>query len=160
MKKGYLKVYLKIIFIVLIILVVMGIVSYFVKNQYDDEKIETVKTDMLLIEGKIKIVAEKVRIKEKGADYIGTKVSDMSEDGSIKSLQEKGIIDLNSKEHNYYVIDKSNLEELGLQTIDLQNGYCIVDYMTNEIIYTNGVEDKYGNVLYTLSEIMKDDRSK
>ena len=78
---------------ILVILVIIGIligISYYLKQKYEEETIKTIKTDMLLIKGKTKIVAEKVRIKEKDASYVGKKIEDFKDDKSIDQLKKKG----------------------------------------------------------------------
>ena len=50
-----------VILIIAIIAVIGGI--YFFRDRFDSEKFETVKTNMLLIEAKTKIIGEKVKIK-------------------------------------------------------------------------------------------------
>jgi len=156
MKQGYLKIYLKIILILIIIVAIIIGSIYVIKNSYTEEKFETLKTDMLLIEGKIKIVSEKVYIKEKDSKYIGTAISEMKDNEKIKSLQENKIINIESKDNNYYVLIKQNLDELGLNELKLSDGSMyIVDYKTNEIIYADGIKDKQGNILYKLSDIEK-----
>lgn len=153
MKRGYIKTYLKMLFVILIIVgIVLGTI-YILKDEYNHEKFETLKTDMLLIEGKIKIVGEKVNIKEKDAKYIGTSLTEIKDNEQVKKLQEKQIIDLESKEHIYYALNSRHLEELGLNAIELRDGIYIVDYKTNEIIYANGIEDANGNMLYKLSDM-------
>lgn len=155
MKKGYFGTYVKTILIILVIIGIIASIIYFMKNELDSEQFETIKTDMLLIEGKTKVVAEKVRIKEKGVSYVGRNVKEMTEELEIKQLQERNIIDLEEKESNYYALDKSNLKELGLSTINLKEGYYIVDYKNSEVIYSKGIKDSNGNILYKLSEILK-----
>lgn len=153
MKRGYFKTYAKILFIVLLLIAIIYGIGYFFKTEYDDEKFETIKTDMLLIEAKTKIIGEKVKIKETDATYVGKKIEEVKEEDTIKQLQEKGIINLDEKKNVYYILEKSHLEELGLTTINLEEGYYIVEYSNNEIIYTKGVQDKNGNTLYKLSDI-------
>lgn len=155
MKKGYLGTHIKMILLVAIIVIAITGVVYFMKNEYDVQLFEMVKTDMLLIEGKTKIVGEKVKIKEKDATYVGTKIEEMKEEESIKQLQEKGIIDLNNKENNYYVLKKNHLEELGLNTIKLNEDYYIVEYNSNEIIHSKGVKNENEEMIYKLSEFSK-----
>lgn len=152
MRKGYLKTYAKMILLIAIIIAIVIGVIYFMKNEYDVELSETIKTDMLLIEGKTKVVAEKVRIKERDATYVGTKVEKDTEEKDIKVLQEKGIIDINTKDSNYYILRQEHLKELGLDTIKLKDDYYIVEYSSNEIIYSKGVKDSNENMIYKLSE--------
>ena len=153
MRKGYGKVYAGIIFIIILIgITVYGVLKY-VKKEVEAEKFETIKTDMLLIEAKTNIVAQKVKIKEKGAKYIGNKVAN-DEKEDIKKLEEQGIIEL-KKENNYYILDDNNLDELELSVRNQKQGNYIVEYNSNEIIYTSGIKDKDGNILYKLSDIEK-----
>ena len=42
---------------------------------------------------------------------------------------------------------------MGLNNINMDDGYYIVEYMSNEIIYSAGIENEEGNTVYKLSEI-------
>ena len=153
MRKGYGRVYAGILFIILVIgIIIYGVLKY-AKKEVDSEQFETIKTDMLLIEAKTSIVAQKVKIKEKDAKYIGNKIEN-DENEDIKKLEEHGIIEL-KKENNYYILDDNNLDELELSVRNQKQGNYIVEYNSNEIIYTSGIKDKYGNILYKLSDIEK-----
>ena len=153
MRKGYGRVYAGIIFIILVIgIIIYGVLKY-AKKEVDSEQFETIKTDMLLIEAKTSIVAQKVKIKEKNAKYIGNKIEN-DENEDIKKLEEQGIIEL-KKENNYYILDDNNLDELELSVRNQKQGNYIVEYNSNEIIYTSGIKDKDGNILYKLSDIEK-----
>jgi len=154
MKRGYIKTYVKTFFVILLIAIIGLGILYYMGNEYKGEQFETIKTDMLLIEGKTKIIAEKVKIKEKGASYVGRKIEKDSDIAYIKELQDKGIIDLNAKGTMYYILEQQNLEELGLSNIKLKEGYYIVEYNSNEIIYSKGIENKEGIRLYKLSEFI------
>lgn len=153
MRKGYGRVYAGILFIILVIgIIIYGVLKY-AKKEVDSEQFETIKTDMLLIEAKTSIVAQKVKIKEKDAKYIGNKIEN-DENEDIKKLEENGIIEL-KKENNYYILDDNNLDELELSVRNQKQGNYIVEYNSNEIIYTSGIKDKDGNILYKLSDIEK-----
>ena len=153
MRKGYGRVYAGILFIILVIgIIIYGVLKY-AKKEVDSEQFETTKTDMLLIEAKTSIVAQKVKIKEKDAKYIGNKIEN-DENEDIKKLEEHGIIEL-KKENNYYILDDNNLDELELSVRNQKQGNYIVEYNSNEIIYTSGIKDKDGNILYKLSDIEK-----
>lgn len=153
MRKGYGRVYAGILFIILVIgIIIYGVLKY-AKKEVDSEQFETIKTDMLLIEAKTSIVAQKVKIKEKDAKYIGSKIEN-DENEDIKKLEEHGIIEF-KKENNYYILDDNNLDELELSVRNQKQGNYIVEYNSNEIIYTSGIKDKDGNILYKLSDIEK-----
>ena len=160
MKRGYLKTYAKTFFIMLLIAAIAIGVVYYLKSKYNVEQLETIKTNMLLIEGKTKIVTEKVRIKEKDATYVGTKIEKETENEKINKLQEKGIIDLNEKDVNYYILEQLHLEQLGLANIELEEGMYIVEYTTNEIIYSEGIEIDDNIKVYKLSQIEEIEKNK
>ena len=152
MNKGYAKTYIKLMIGIIIIVLVIVIGMGFIRKEYSAQMIKDIRTDMLLIQAKTKIVGEKVRIKENNANYIGTKVENESQDEVILKLKEKGILDFSVKENNYYILNKEDLEKLDLNSIKLNEGFFIVEYTSNEIIYSNGIQDKNGNVLYKLSD--------
>ena len=130
----------------------MGAIQY-LQKEYKEENFETIKTNMLLIQAKIQVVAEKKAMKEKGADYIGKPIIEMAEDEKVKELIKKDIIDPNAKKSEYYILTNEDLVQLELQNIQLEDAYYVVDYKTDEVIYTEGITDLQGNVVYKLSEI-------
>lgn len=143
--------YIKIFIVIAIIAVGIYIVIKFFNKEYSSEEYETIKTDMLLIQGQAEVLSQKVEIQEDGAEYIGTKLKDREIDENIQNLIDKKIVDLDSDDSNYYCLDNSNLEELGLN-IKTDN-YFIVDYKKNDVIYIEGVENSEGNTVYKLSDM-------
>lgn len=140
------------IFLVIIILVLILVAVRFVELQYKNEESETIKTNMLAIQGKAKIIAEEEKSLKK--ELAGIKISDKKEEENIKKLleQQNITIDENSK---YYVLDKENLKEIGLGNIELESDqYYIVNYDNLEILYTKGVQIG-DNILYKLSDFNK-----
>ena len=140
------------IFLVIIILVLILVAVRFVELQYKNEESETIKTNMLAIQGKAKIIAEEEKALKK--ELAGIKISDKKEEENIKKLleQQNRTIDENSK---YYVLDKENLKEIGLGNIELESDqYYIVNYDNLEILYTKGVQIG-DNILYKLSDFNK-----
>mgnify|MGYP000066630008 CR=1 FL=1 len=141
------------IMIVLIILMIVG-VFYFLQKKYIEGEIENVKTDMLLIQGNIKLLSEKNVAKKEDATLQGRKVSENKDDEKVKQLLQKGIIE--EQEENfaeYYILEEQQLRDMGLDTVNLKEGnYFIVNYKTDEVITTNPIRvDK--NEYYKLSEL-------
>ena len=136
----------------MIVAIIYGIVRV-LEDKYNEEEFETVKTNMLLIQGKTEVIAQKVDIKEKGAKYIGTKIEEKDNDEKVQNLVNNKIIDLNSKKSEYYCLNNDSLDELGLN-IEVED-YFIVDYKKNDIIYIDGIINKEGNTVYKLSEMIE-----
>ena len=151
-KKSLVVTYIKIFIVIAIIAVGIFFAIKFFSKEYNSAEYETIKTDMLLIQGKTEVLSQKVEIKEKDAKNIGTKLKDKEVDSTIQNLIDKKIIDMDSKDSNYYYLDDSNLAELGLNNIQLDSNF-IVDYKKNDIIYVKGIENADGNIIYKLSDM-------
>ena len=111
------------------------------------------ETDMLLIQGKIKVISQESTIQKNEELLKGKKLSENLENEEIKKLlQNKIISEEESDFTKYYILEKTDLEELGLSSIELTEGYYIVNYETYEVIYTSGVKID-NNYYYKLSEL-------
>lgn len=139
-----------IIFVVIIgLIVAMGV--YFSRMKYNQARIETIKTDMLQIQWKLKDYMDKQTIKGEEKKYLGEKVSQMQEDEGIKEFINKGI--LSREEYDkYYVLKDEDLAEATSEITNYQNSYFLVNYENYEIILTSGFEYMKGKTLYKLSD--------
>lgn len=151
-RKSLVVTYIKIFIVIAIIVVGIILALKFLNKEYNSQEYETIKTDMLLIQGQTEVLAQKVAIEEDDAEYIGTKLEHKEIDETIQNLIDKEIVDLDSEDSNYYCLDNSNLEELGLEDVRTDN-FFIVDYKQNDIIYIDGIEDAEGNIVYKLSDM-------
>lgn len=148
--------YIAMIFIIVLIALIVFAVIYFARIQVSKENLETLKTNLLLIQGKTNLVSQHVEMKEKDAKLTGTKLADMKEDEIIKAFLEKKIIDEDSEDSDFYVLKDQDLKDLELDNIKVESGmYFIVDYKKNDIITTKGYESTDGQVYYKLSDIEK-----
>ena len=151
-RKSLVATYAKIILVILIIVAVIYGVGRVLNREYNNEEYKTVKTNLLLIQGKTKVISEQVAIEEEGVTYIGTEIKEKQNDAKIQNLVNNNIINIESENNIYYCIDNNNLEELGLGDIQVED-YFIVDYKQNDVIFVNGIEDKEGNLVYKLSDM-------
>ncbi len=148
--------YIGMIFLIILIAILVFGAIYFVRIERSKANLENVKTDMLLIQAKIKAVSNEQTLKKKKNVLVGTKISDMKDNNTIKEFLDKDIINIKSKKNNYYVLNQKDLEDLEIKQVQLENNnLCIVDYKTNEIIYTLGFQHTDGNIYYKLSDIGK-----
>ena len=140
--------------IVIIILIVAAILcgGYIL---IEERNIENYQTDMLMLQGKVKILSQEAIMEKKDELLKGKKVSENIEDENIKRLIENKVISQEEEAfEKYYIIEPVNLEEMGLSNIAPSEGFYIVNYDTDEIIYSNGIvlgKETY----YKLSQIQK-----
>lgn len=138
--------------LILIAIAILGIRFFLHENE--NRIINNLTTDMLLLQGKVKVLSQENEMNSEEHPLIGTKVADSIEDEKIKSMLEKKVINQEDENFNsYYIIDGSNMKELKL--VDNPNGeYYIVNYKTYEIIYVKGIEID-GSVKYTLTQLLE-----
>ena len=116
------------ILVVVIALIAFAVV-YFVRMQVSKEKTIDIKTDILRVKGKIQNISMEYTLKKKDEILVGTVLSEMKEDATIKEFLEKGIFDANKKGKKYYVLNQQNLNDLNLIDVILEEGsYYIVEY--------------------------------
>lgn len=151
-QRGMSQITLVISIIIIIVIAVLGF--NITKKMLERRNVENYKTNMLLLQGKVKVISKEFVMKKEDEEILeGKKVSENLEREDIKELLEKGIISQEDESfERIYIIENEDLERIGLSNIKLKDGYYIVNYNTDEIIYSKGIEID-PKVYYKLSEI-------
>ena len=137
-KKGFLN--MKLILIVLVVIII-GIVAFFYfRNSLDEQSLQTLSTEMLQIQAKIKIINERNKVNNT-EEYIG-------EEATEEEIQKINIE--NSEKVKILTLD--NLKELELTEIQEDKKF-IVNYENEEVYYIDGYEKDDGNIIYSLTDI-------
>ena len=137
-KKGFLN--LKLIVIVLVVIII-GIVAFFYfRNSLNEQSLQTLSTEMLQIQAKIKIINERNKVNNT-EEYIG-------EEATEEEIQKINIE--NSEKVKILTLD--NLKELELTEIQEDKKF-IVNYENEEVYYINGYKTEDGNIIYSLTDI-------
>lgn len=145
--------------VICIIIVLVSLIVVYTKNRFEQEEFENIKTDMLSVQAKVKVIGQTSITSKDESVLIGIKVSENLEDEDIKKLIEKGIIETEEDVmKNYYIIDKQNLIDMELSIKYLNEGKIIVNYSTNEVIYSKGIKVRE-NMYYKLSDIQDLDKT-
>ena len=140
-EKGVTMVVLAITIIVIIILA--GVSTYVGTDIIKSAKLQSLSTDMLLIQAKVKTIGEKADFENNNGLLVGTTPSQ-------EVLTKLGL----TASDKIKILSKEDLKNMGLQKVEENNSF-VVNYEDSEIYYTAGYEDKSGNVYYRLSEINK-----
>lgn len=110
--------------------------------------LQTINTNMLMIQAKTKAIGENARFNNDDSKYVGAKIQDIADNEIIKDLIDKGVI--NTTE-NWRLLQQAQLDSIGLGKLNQERGY-IVNYDTDEIVYVKGFEHE-GVTYYKLSEM-------
>ena len=143
--------FLKII-IAFIIILVVGIFLFNIgTKKMQERKNDDIKTDMLMIEGKIKSIKAESEISNNQEKYVGTKVSEAN-DTEVNNVMQQ--LQINQDElQNYYILNKESFEKMGLADSIKDDDEYIVNYTNSDVIYVKGI--KLNNeIKYKLSDII------
>jgi len=143
--------YIMMLLCIVIIIVIIGGISYFAQEKYQEEELETLKTDLITLQGKIRILSQEVTMKKEAVSYIGKSLSEDLEDESIKKLIDEKVITSESEEYKeYYILEGEDFKNLGLEDYNIEK--VIVNYITCEIIYPKGFNINE-EIYYKLSDL-------
>lgn len=148
---------LGIVFILIIIILIFG-VKYFKKIMFDKE-IYDIKTNMLVIQGKIKLLKGEAEVSKNEKIYIGTKISDLDNKEIKEFMQNLGIEE--SKFETYYILNKEDFEKMSIlgELKNIEDNVYIVNYNDAEVIYIKGINVD-DSIKYKLSDIMAKEKRK
>lgn len=141
--------------IVLVIIIAIAVFAmiYLAKIGVKKEITENVKTDMLLVQAKVKKISGDYLLEKKEEILVGTKLEELKEDENIKEFLNKGLFELDEKGKKYYVLNQQNLNDLSLENVVLeQDAYYIVEYTTSDVYYTKGYMDEKEQMHYKAKE--------
>ena len=141
--------------VVLIILMTVGVKE--VGNIMEQVNLETIETDLLIVQAKAKVIAEKSNFNSDEALLKGQKISEITGNERLQELKSKGIInEADANYENYYLWDKETVESLSIGITEMEeDDFFIVNYETEEVIYPIGYQHSDGNTYYKLTEIVE-----
>ena len=143
---------LAIIFIIVLIIVLVVLGYYTVKKITKDKKLEDIKANMLLIQGKCKILEENTKVNKNEDNILGKKVSDMKENQIVAQFLEKNIIP-EDKLDKYYVLSNEDLNNMEIDVQNEENSYYIVNYEEDSVYITKGyMNEETNEIVYKLEE--------
>ena len=131
--------------IILIIAIIFG-GTILVKKLLSENNEKDIKTDLLYIQAKCKVIYDKHIINSE-EQLIGEKITEYPENETIDEI-------IKSTESEWYKLKQEDLESIGEGHLKEEEGY-IVNYETEEVIYVSGISHDE-EVVYKLSDILKE----
>ncbi len=134
---------------IIIMIILATIVVDFSTKAIDKAKLEDIKTNMLLIQGKSQTIYEKYSFKEI-EELTGILYSEQN-----TYVISDGLLDHLKVEDDIYIWGEEALNENGLGTIKTdEQTFYIVDYTTSEIYFSKGYEYN-DSIYYSLTELQE-----
>ena len=131
-----------------IIVIVMTIVIVaslkYVKQYMEQQRIEDIKSSMLAIQSVITNIKNKNTVDKENNSLVGTKL-DLENNETEYQITEKLKNELSTEESTeLYILNKEELNNLGVKNVEINNTeFYIVDYNSEEIYYSLGINGKY-----------------
>lgn len=145
------------IMLVFCVIAIIAIIIFSVKillNESKQRTIENFITDMLLLQGKVKVIAQENEMNEEEHPLVGIQVKGNMENENVKQvLKANNISEETENFESYYIIDSENLNDLKLNN-NLNQEFYIVNYKNYEIIYSKGIEIE-GEMHYSLNKLLE-----
>ena len=145
--KNYRGITLVSLSITIIVLIIIASISInYGQDILEKSALESVETNMLLIEAKVKLYAEEANFSGDTSKLPGTKVSETSESSIVEYNASAGNI-----YSEYYHLNVEDLSEMGL-SINTGNYLVKYDYNNIDVVFVEGVSIN-GVIYHTMSEI-------
>lgn len=130
------------IILTIILIIILGILGYRAfKDDAKGKKIEDIKANMLLIQGKGKVLKETASKVNNNEDELkGKKISDIKDEKIIAEFLSKGLLE-EDKLDKYYALSNEDLESMELDIENEKKSYYIINYETNEVYITKGYKE-------------------
>lgn len=142
------RIAIKLIFAIILIIIFFTGGTLVVKKLWKDNNEKDIKTDLLYIQSKCKIIYDK-HIINKEEPLIGEKINQYIENEKINEI-------INESDKEWYKLKQEDLNKIGEGHLKEEDGY-IVNYETEEIIYATGIKKK-DKIVYKLSEIISEEK--
>lgn len=143
---------------VMIILILTSVSVYTATHLIREANLQSVNTNMLQIQIKIKAIQEKVEFgNDEGEEYVGEKLSDTEATELINKVNSTYVVidEYNAETDKYYKLTNEDLVKLGLQALQEKEEYIyVVNYRSNEVIFTKGFKAEDKKLHYALSDMI------
>lgn len=150
------KKHFKLIMYFWILVIILSVLVYYIKENLEIEKLNTIETNLLLVQAKINNIKVNSQVNNSNL-LVGKNVTEYENSNFINELIDKHIIS-QDESYKYYVFDKNTLYEIELGDAILENNeYILVNYETGEILLSKPFIYKK-NEYYKLSEIKQIER--
>ncbi len=133
---------IKLIFTIIILVAIIVTAGFITKKIWDNNSVKDVKTDLLYIQAKTKVIYDK-NIIDENEELLGENITEYPSNDVVNEIV--------SQSDKWYKLNKEDLETMELGNLNVEDGY-LVNYEEADVIYAKGIEEN-GIIYYKLSDM-------
>ena len=95
-----------------VIITAIAISSKYINKKVNESKDDDIKTDMLVLQAKIKVIKGESEVNKNTDNYLGIKVNESNNENIINLLKSINIPD--EELQNYYILNNQDIELMGI----------------------------------------------
>lgn len=134
---------------IIIMMILASVTIEFGTGEIQRAKLEDIKTTMLLIQGRAKIVAEKESF---GESYDNTGMVKLADATSYNISNLQSIFNSLGDTSNLYIWEQTAMDNNNIDVEITTEDFFVVDYSTGEVYYSLGYTYE-GNTYYSLTDM-------
>lgn len=134
---------------IIIMMILASVTIEFGTGEIQRAKLEDIKTTMLLIKGRAKIVAEKESF---GESYDNTGMVKLADATSYNISNLQSIFNSLGDTSNLYIWEQTAMDNNNIDVEITTQDFFVVDYSTGEVYYSLGYTYE-GNTYYSLTDM-------
>lgn len=134
---------------IIIMMILASVTIEFGTGEIQRAKLEDIKTTMLLIKGRAKIVAEKESF---GESYDNTGMVKLADATSYNISNLQNIFNSLGDTSNLYIWEQTAMDNNNIDVEITTQDFFVVDYSTGEVYYSLGYTYE-GNTYYSLTDM-------
>ena len=134
---------------IIIMIILASVTIEFGTGEIQRAKLEDIKTTMLLIKGRAKIVAEKESF---GESYDNTGMVKLADATSYNISNLQNIFNSLGDTSNLYIWEQTAMDNNNIDVEITTEDFFVVDYSTGEVYYSLGYTYE-GNTYYSLTDM-------
>lgn len=133
--------------VLIVIMAIIGVIIFmgfkYATDYISKEKKEDIKSTMLSIQSVITNKRNRHTVDEENNPLVGDKVDLENNEEYVVSPEFKEALE-STGDADLYILNQEELDDLGVKNVEVNNEqYFVVDYGSEEIFYSVGIDGKY-----------------
>ena len=149
---------IRLIIIFMLVCIFFFVAYRFAITKIHDKENDDIKTNMLIIQKKVKLINGNMRVNSTEEGLIGKKVTEIEDENIKESILKTGV-EAESLEE-YYILSDEDYKNMGIadELKRAKTNEYVINYKQSDVIYLSGIEIN-NKTKYKLKDIIEDEKT-